>query len=72
MTDQGPLRAWDEYLETFVQRVPRYAVKVLREGDFLEESDQIIDRQINLRTMSEWVGYANLDDDARECLDITT
>jgi hypothetical protein len=28
MTDQGPLRAWDDYLETFVQRVPRYAVKV--------------------------------------------
>jgi hypothetical protein len=28
MTDQGPLRAWDEYLETFVQRVPRYAVKI--------------------------------------------
>lgn len=50
----------------------RYALKVLREGDFLEEADKIIDRQIEQRAMSEWVGYMKLDTNASQVLDITT
>lgn len=50
----------------------RYAIKVLREGDLLEESDNIIDKQINQRTMSEWIGYEKLDVNATQCMDITT
>lgn len=42
----------------------RNAVGVLREGDFLEESDRIIDRQLNQTAMSEWVGYQKLDNAA--------
>ncbi len=49
----------------------RFAVKVLREGDFLEESDSLIDKQINRRAMSEWVGYMKLDLNGTQCLDVT-
>ena len=28
-----------------------------REGDLLEEADQLIDKQIHRRTMSEWAGF---------------
>lgn len=50
----------------------RRAVKILREGDLLEEADRIIDQQINQRAMSEWVGYMKLDNNCTQCLDITT
>lgn len=50
----------------------RFAVKVIREGDLLEEADRIIDKQLNQRAMSEWVGYMKLDNSATGCLDITT
>jgi HK97 family phage major capsid protein len=39
----------------------RTAVSALREGDFIEESDRIIDRQINQLAMSQWTGYRKLD-----------
>lgn len=50
----------------------RMAIAWFREGDFLEESDQIIDRQVHQRTMSEWVGPQKLDNNASQCLDIVT
>lgn len=50
----------------------RAAVLLYREGDLLEESDQIIERQIHQRTMSEWVGFMKWDNSATQCLDITT
>lgn len=49
----------------------RFAVKVLTEGDLLDESDKIIDKQINQRAMSYWKGYMKLDNNAAQCLDIT-
>jgi hypothetical protein len=42
----------------------RSAIGILRVGDFLEESDRIIDRQINQLAMSEWVGYQKFDNEA--------
>jgi hypothetical protein len=45
---------------------------LFREGDLLEESDQLIDRQLHQRTMSEWVGVMKWDNNACQCLDITT
>jgi hypothetical protein len=35
----------------------RLAMVLYREGDLLEEADQLIDKQIHRRTMSEWVGF---------------
>lgn len=49
----------------------RNAVGILREGDFLEESDRIIDRQLNQTAMSQWVGYEKLDNSATQLLDVT-
>jgi hypothetical protein len=49
----------------------RSAVEVLREGDFLEESDRIIDRSLNQIAMSEWVGYAKGDNNATQLYDGT-
>lgn len=48
----------------------RRAIKVLTEGDFLEESDKLIDKQLHQRTMSIWQGYMKLDNSATQCLDI--
>jgi hypothetical protein len=49
----------------------RYAIGTLMDGDMLEESDALIDRQINRRTMSYWKGYKKLDVNASQCLDVT-
>jgi hypothetical protein len=35
----------------------RVAIVCLREGDLLEESDNLIDKQLHQRSMSEWVGF---------------
>lgn len=40
------------------------AVGILREGDFLEESDRIIDRSMNVTAMSEWLGTQKIDNSA--------
>ncbi len=48
------------------------AVKVLREGDLLEEADRLIDKQLFQRSMSEWIGYQKIEYSATQCLDITT
>ncbi len=48
------------------------AVALFREGDLLEESDQLIDKQLHRRSMSEWAGFMKLDGSATACLDITT
>ncbi len=50
----------------------RGACAVYREGDMLEESDQLIDRQLHQRSMSEWMGFMKLDNNATQCSDITT
>lgn len=50
----------------------RFAVSMLQEGDLLEESDRIIERQVNRATMSVWRGWKKLQNDATQCLDITT
>lgn len=39
----------------------RLAIVLYREGDLLEEADQLIDKQIHRRTMSEWVGFMTWD-----------
>jgi len=39
----------------------RLAAVMFREGDLLEESDQLIDRQVHRRTMSEWLGFQTWD-----------
>lgn len=49
----------------------RNAVGILREGDFLEESDRIIDRQLNQTAMSQWVGYQKIDNSATVLYDGT-
>lgn len=49
----------------------RYALARLQEGDLLEESDRIIDKQMERATMSVWEGYQKLDNNASQCLDIT-
>lgn len=49
----------------------RSAIAVLREGDFIEESDKIIDRQINQLAMSQWTGYQKLDFNATQLYDGT-
>jgi HK97 family phage major capsid protein len=35
----------------------RLAMVCYREGDLLEEADQLIDKQVHQRSMSEWVGF---------------
>lgn len=50
----------------------RFAIKVLTEGDMLDESDNIIEKQINLRAMSYNKGYMKLDNNSTQCLDIVT
>jgi Phage capsid family len=49
----------------------RGAAVLFREGDLLEESDQLIDKQLHQRTMSEWIGFMKWDNNASQCLDIT-
>jgi hypothetical protein len=48
----------------------RGAACLFREGDLLEESDMLIDRQLHQRTLSEWCGFMKLDLNASQCLDI--
>lgn len=50
----------------------RFAIKVLVEGDMMDESDRIIDKQINQRAMSYNKGFMKLDNNSTQCLDITT
>ncbi len=50
----------------------RGSAVLYREDTLLEESDQLIDKQVSRRTMSEWVGVMKLDNNATQCLDITT
>lgn len=50
----------------------RFAIKVLVEGDMMDESDRIIDKQINQRAMSYNKGYMKLDNNSTQCLDINT
>lgn len=49
----------------------RAAVMAHTSGDLLEESDRIIDKQIEQRTMSYWRGFSKWDTNATQCLDIT-
>lgn len=39
----------------------RLSMVLYREGDLLEEADQLIDKQLHRRTMSEWVGFMTWD-----------
>jgi hypothetical protein len=48
----------------------RGAAALFREDALLEESDQLIDKQLWRRTVSEWVGIMKLDNNATQCLDI--
>lgn len=50
----------------------RFALSMLQEGDMLEESDRIIERQMERATMSVWRGFKKLHNNAAQCLDITT
>lgn len=50
----------------------RFALSMLRDGDLLEESDRIIDKQLNMATVSEWRGFMKLDNNATQCLDVVT
>jgi len=50
----------------------RGALAIFREDTLLEESDRLIDKQLERRAMSEWVGWMKLDNSATQCLDITT
>lgn len=47
------------------------AAVTLTEGDLLEESDQLIDKQIHRRTMSEWFATMKWDNNATQVLNIT-
>ncbi len=47
----------------------RLAMVLYREGDMLEEADQLIDKQIHRRTMSEWVGFMTWDTGGIKILD---
>jgi hypothetical protein len=49
----------------------RFAAARLQEGDMLEESDRIIERQLNRTTMSVWEGWMKLENSATQVLDIT-
>lgn len=48
----------------------RGAAALYREDTLLEESDRLIDKQIERRAISEWVGFMKLDNSATACLDI--
>ncbi len=49
----------------------RSAIALFREGDLLEESDMLIDKQLHRRSLSEWVGMMKLDNASSQCLDIS-
>ena len=49
----------------------RFAVVLYREGDLLEEADQLIDKQIHRRTLSEWIGFAKMDNAGSQALKLT-
>src|SRR5262249_12134094 len=63
----GPLGAtWHRWTSTgstafgtnqIVAGDDRLAVVLYPEGDLLEEADQLIDKQIHQRAMSEWIGF---------------
>lgn len=48
----------------------RSGIVCLREGDFLEESDSLIEKQIQQRTMSEWVGFMVWDPASNQTLTV--
>lgn len=48
----------------------RGALALFREDTLLEESDRLIDKQLERRALSEWVGWMKLDNQATACLDI--
>jgi hypothetical protein len=49
----------------------RMAAVLYREGDLLEEADQLIDKQLHRRTLSEWIGFAKWDNDASKALKLS-
>jgi hypothetical protein len=49
----------------------RGALAIFREDTLLEESDRLIDKQLERRALSEWVGWMKLDNQATQCLDLT-
>ena len=49
----------------------RLAVVLYREGDLLEEADQLIDKQIHRRTLSEWIGFMKMDNAGSQALKLT-
>ena len=48
------------------------ALEQVTEGGVLTEADKLIDKQIERSTVSKWSGFAKLDYNATQCLDITT
>jgi hypothetical protein len=46
------------------------AIIRLQEGDLLEEADRLIDKQIERRSMSQWVGFQKWDNNATQGLDL--
>lgn len=48
----------------------RLAIVCYREGDMLEEADQLIDRQVHLRSMSEWIGFMVWDPSGNQTLTV--
>lgn len=50
----------------------RGALALFREETLLEESDRLIDKQLERRSMSEWIGFMKLDASATQCLDVVT
>jgi hypothetical protein len=50
----------------------RVAMVMYREGDLLEEADQLIDKQLHRRSMTEWVGFMTWDTAGIQILDRQT
>jgi hypothetical protein len=48
----------------------RLAMVLYREGDLLEEADQLIDKQIHRRSMTEWVGFMVWDPAGVVCMTV--
>lgn len=50
----------------------RYALEQVTEQGVTTESDKLIDRQFERTAITKWTGFAKLDYNATQCLDITT
>ena len=48
----------------------RGALALFREDTLLEESDRLIDKQLERRAISEWAGFMKLDNAATQSLDL--